>query len=182
MIPCKEIDNLKKIAKGDHDAFRSVFMEYYPKIKYFITHIIKSEAIAEELSQDIFLRLWENRENILNIRSLNAYMYRAAKNSALNHLEHRFVEKSFIAGYNRPVETNPEEKLDAEELLFLVRLAVCRMPEQRRRIFTMSRVDNLEKEEISERLGLTKKTVENQLSLALKDIRKVLYLAVAFFI
>ncbi len=181
MVAYEDIDNLKKIAIGDHEAFRSIFLKYYPKIKYFITHIIKSETIAEELSQDIFLRIWENRENILNIRSFNAYMYRTAKNKALNYLEHKFVEKSYITDYNQPAETNPEEKLNAEELLFLVRLAVSRMPTQRRKIFIMSRIYNIEKGTISEKLGLSKKTVENQLSLALNDIRKVLYLAIVFF-
>jgi RNA polymerase sigma-70 factor (ECF subfamily) len=178
----EDIDNLKKIAMGDHESFHSIFLKYYPKIKYFIMHIIKSEAIAEELSQDIFLRIWENRKNILKIRSFNAYMYRIAKNMALNYLEHKFVEKSYMIGYDQPAETDLEENLNAEELLFLVRLAVSRMPTQRRKIFIMSRVYNLEKEKISEKLGLAKKTVENQLSLALKDIREALYLTFIFFI
>jgi RNA polymerase sigma-70 factor (ECF subfamily) len=182
MMPNEETNNLKKIAVGDHDAFRSIFMKYYPKIKYFIAHIIKSETIAEELSQDIFLRIWENREDMLKIRSFNAYMYRTAKNSALNYLEHKFVEESYIANYSQHMIINPEGELDAKELEFLVQLAVGRMPEQRRKIYIMSRVENLEKEEIAEKLKLTKKTVENQLSLALKDIRKILSLAVVFFI
>lgn len=181
MMPHEDIDNLKKLAWGDHEAFRSIFMKYYPKIKYFITHLIKSEAVAEDLSQDIFLKIWENRESVPNVRSFNAYMYRMAKNSALNYLEHNYVEKSYTDNCNRPVYTDPEEELNAEELLFLIRLAVSRMPKQRRDIFMMSRFDNLEKEEISEKLGLAKKTVENQLSLALKDIRKVLYSAIVFF-
>jgi len=182
MMPNEEIDSLRKIAEGNHEAFRSIFMKYYPKIKYFIAHLIKSEAIAEELSQDIFLRLWENRENVPDIRSFNAYMYRTARNMALNHLERKLVEQSYIDNCNPPVETDPEEKPNADELLFLVRLTVSRMPAQRRRIFIMSRVYNLEKETISENLGVSKKTVENQLSLALKDIRKILYLAFVFFL
>lgn len=182
MMPNEEIDSLRKIAVGDPEAFRSIFMKYYPRIKYFIAHLIKSETIAEELSQDIFLKLWENRGNVLNIRSFNAYMYRTAKNMALNYLEHKLIEQSYIDNCNQPAEIDPEEKLNADELLFLVRLTVSRMPTQRRRIFIMSRVYNLEKETISEKLGLSKKTVENQLSLALKDIRKVLSLAIVFFI
>jgi RNA polymerase sigma-70 factor (ECF subfamily) len=181
MTQHEDINDLERIAMGDHEAFRSIFMKYFPKTKYFIAHIIKSEMIAEELSQDIFLRVWENRENVFNIRSFNAFIYKTSRNSALNYLKHKFVEESYIANYPQLTSTNPEEELDAKELEFLIQLAVDRMPEQRRKIYIMSHVENLEKEEIAEKLGLTKKTVKNQLSLAMNDIRKIISLASLFF-
>ncbi len=114
MIQQEDMNNFERTAMRDHEAFRSIFM------KYFIPHLIKSETIAEELSQDIFLKIWENRERSLNIRSFSAYIYRIAKNTALNYLEHKFVEESYIANYDHSMVTNPEEELDAKELEFLI--------------------------------------------------------------
>ena len=182
MIQREEIECLRRIAGGDHDAFRSIFMKYYPKMKYFIFNIVKSEAIAEELSQDIFLKIWENKEKLCKIHSFNAYIYRIAKNTALNYLEHKYVEDSYFSNYKQATIINPNDELDAKELEFLVQLAVKKMPEQRRKIYIMSRVENLEKEEIAERLCLSKKTVENQLSLALQGIRKALLYTGLFFL
>lgn len=157
MIPSEEKYYLEKIATGNQEAFRPIFMKYYPKMKYFITHIVKSEAVAEELSQDTFLKIWENREMLPGLRSFNAYIYRLAKNVSLNYLEHKYVEESYITNYRPPTATNPDEELDTKELEFLIQLTVERMPEQRRKIYRMSRVENMEKEEIAEKLGITKK-------------------------
>ena len=179
----EELNNLKKVALGDHEVFRSIFMKYYPKAKYFIAHIVKSEEIAEDLSQDIFLRVWTSREHLPNLRSFNAYIYKMAKNAALNYLEHKYVEDSYTSNYNQQSEsTTPEEELNAKELELLVQIAIDRMPEQRRKIYIMSRVENIKNGKIAEILGLSEKTINNQLSLALKEIRDILTLAFLFFL
>ncbi|MFV0553198.1 MAG: RNA polymerase sigma-70 factor [Mangrovibacterium sp.] len=175
---------LERIAIGDHAAFDAAFMQYFPKVKYFIANLIKSESIAEELSQDIFLKIWTSREHLPNLRSFNSYVFRMAKNSALNYLEHKYVEESYVANYNSQTANNatPEEELNAKELELLIQLTVDRMPEQRRKIYTMSRVELLEVDKIAELLGITPKTVHNQLSLALRDIRTMLSLILAFYL
>ena len=55
---------IKELVLGSHDAFRCLFMNYFPKVKYFISHLTKSEIIAEELAQDVFMRIWESREQL----------------------------------------------------------------------------------------------------------------------
>lgn len=177
-----ELTNLKKIALGDHDAFQSLFIKYFPKIKYFIGHIIKSDFIAEELSQDIFLKIWENREKLPNIHSINSYLYRMAKHIAINHLERRFLENSYMEAIQYAESPNLEEELEASELEFMIQLTVDRMPEQRRNIYTMSRVENIKNGKIAETLGITEKTVNNQLSLALNTIRKLISSFLLFFL
>ena len=183
MIHNEELNNLERIASGDHEAFRSIFMKYYPKVKYFIAHIIKSEEIAEDLSQDIFFRVWASKEYLPDLRSFNAYIYRMAKNSALNYLEHKYIEDTYIANYSHQSEsTTPEEELNAKELEFLIQIAIDQMPEQRRKIYIKSRIENIKNGKIAEILGLSEKTINNQLSLALKDIRDILALAFLFFL
>lgn len=182
MINDEEQNILEKIASGDHEAFRSIFMQYYPKVKYFIAHIIKSEETAEDLSQDIFFRIWQSKEHLPNLRSFNAYIYRIAKNSALNHLEHKYIEDAYVTNYRHQSKSlTPEEELDAKELEFLIQIAIDQMPEQRRNIYIMSRIENIKNGKIAEILGLSEKTINNQLSLALKEIRDILALAFLFF-
>ncbi len=182
MVHNEEQNILEKVSQSDHDAFRLIFMKYYPKTKYFITHIIKSEDIAEDLSQDIFLKIWTNKEHLPNLRSFNAYVYKMARFAALDYLKHKVVEETFAANYKQPTTADPEEELNAKELELLVQIAIDLMPEQRRRIYIMSREENIQNKEIAEILGLSEKTINNQLSLALKDIRNLLALAFLFFI
>lgn len=183
MTQNEEFNDLDRIASGDHDAFRHVFMKYHPKVKFFISCMVKSETIAEELSQDIFLKVWTSREHLPNLRSFNAYLFKMSKNAALNYLEHKYIEDSYVVNYSQTTTVaNPEEELSAKELEFLVQLAVDRMPEQRRKIYIMSRVENIKNGKIAEILHLSPKTINNQLSLALKEIREILALAFLFFL
>lgn len=183
MILYEDIDALKEVALGSHNAFRFIFMKYFPRVKYFIAHIVKSEDVAEDLSQDIFLKVWVLREMLPDLRSFNAYIYKMARNSALNHLEHTCVVKSFAAGsVSQSGMATPEEEFCAKEMELLIRITVDRMPEQRRKIYVMSRFEGIKNGRIAEILGLSEKTVNNQLSLALREIRSILMAAFLFFV
>ena len=175
-----ESECLQKLALGDHEAFRSLFMKYYPKMKYFIAHIVKSEEIAEELTQDIFEKIWRNRAELTNIQSFSSYLYRISKNIAINHLRRKYVERTYIENYNIDLDFSLEDQLDANELRLLILLEVDKMPEQRKKIFMMSRFQNIKNDEIAQNLNITKKTVENHLNMALKQIRKTISLIVLF--
>lgn len=177
----KENTYIKELVAGNHNAFRSLFMEYFPKVKYFIVHLIKSHVIAEELAQDIFMRIWEGRAQLENIESFNSYVYRMAKNAALNYLRHKYLEESYLTEYKQETVTNIEGDLYAREMELLEKLTVSRMPCKRRTIYEMSRRQGLTNDEIANRLGISKKTVENHLNLALKEIRKTLLLFASFF-
>lgn len=175
-----ESEYIQKIALGDHDAFRYVFMKYFPKMKYFITHIVKSEAVAEELSQDVFEKIWRNRTELSDLRSLSSYLYRMSKNMAINYIEHKYVENTYIQDYKAELDFSIEDELDAKEIKLLIMLEVEKIPEQRKKIFMMSRFENVKNEEIAEKLNISKKTVENHLNLALKQIRKTISFVVFF--
>ena len=173
---------LQKLAGGDHEAFRHLFMVYYPKLKAFIGHFVCSETVAEDLSQDIFEKIWINRKSASGLQSFNAYVYRMARNTAINYLEHKTVEEDYILSRPAlPPEIPVEKEIDAKELELLIQLTVEKMPEQRRRIFTMSRVDGLKNMEIAEKLNLSKRTVEAHLNMALKQIREALAVLLALY-
>lgn len=173
---------VKELVSGSHKAFRSLFMSYFPKVKYFIRHLVKSEIIAEELSQDVFMKIWENREQLGAVESFNSYVYRIAKNMALNYLRRKYLEDTYLDEYEGETFVTIEGELYAREMRLLEQLTVSRMPRKRKAIYEMSRKEGLTNDEIAIRMGVSKKTVENHLNLALKEIRKTLSLFVSFFL
>jgi RNA polymerase sigma-70 factor (ECF subfamily) len=182
MLHNEEYIDLEKLALGDQDTFRCLFLKYYPKVKSFITYFVKVEAIAEELSQDIFEYIWMNKEYLSDVKAINAYLFHIAKNKAINYLNHQRIEEDYISTHIDLQEYTIEDNFYAKELELLIRLTVEKMPEQRRRIFEMSRFKNLKNSEIAEKLNISKKTVENHINLALKQIREVTAVFVLFFV
>lgn len=180
-----EIDTLTALKEGDVKAFDCIFVSYFGKVRCFINGLLKSEADAEDLAQDIFIKLWTNRGLLDPQKSVNALLYTMARNAAFNFLKHKLVLDNYTSDNSRIDTTllpdTPEEILYAKEIELLIEMTVCRMPEQRRRIYRLSRNEAIPNEEIALQLHVTKKTVENQLSLALQDIRKVISCFLLFF-
>lgn len=177
-LPHQVIQSLKR---GDHRAFEKVFVAYFNKVRYFIFRLVRSDHEAEELAQDVFVRLWTNRASIDLSKSFDAYLFSIAYNATCNYLKRKTVRNDYQNSVVLPeLDFTPEELLYAREIELLVEMTVNEMPEQRKRIFHMSRKNGFSNEEIANKLQITKKTVENQLSLALKELRKVIGLFLLF--
>jgi RNA polymerase sigma-70 factor (ECF subfamily) len=161
---------------AEREKFRMLFLRYYPKVEGFLTALLKNKTVAKDLSQDVFAHLWEERENLSAIRSLDAYLFSMARNAALNQMKHHALVTNYLQSCTDlpPEVSDGEERLYAREEKLLIDLCVGKMPPQRRRIYRMSREEGLKNEEIAVRLGLSKKTVENHLNLALGELRKLL--------
>jgi RNA polymerase sigma-70 factor (ECF subfamily) len=177
-----DIEYVDQLVSGNHTAYKYLFMKYFPKIKSFIAHLIKSEPIAEELAQDVFMKIWEYREKLRGLQSFNSYVYRMAKNISLNYLEHKYIGELCLEKYKGETEFSIEEHFYAKEIELLELLTVNAMPPKRKHVYEMSRKEGYSNEEIAMKLGLSKKTVENHLNLALKEIRKTLSLFSSFFL
>lgn len=173
---------IERLASGDHDAFRSIFMKYFPKMKYFIAHIVKSEEVAEDLSQEVFEKIWLIKEDLPQLKSFNAYIYRMSKNIAINYIERKYIERSYVDNYQVEKDFLIDDELEAKDIEMLILLEVEGMPAQRKRIFELSRYENLKNEEIAQQLNITKKTVENHLNLALNQLRKAIKNISLFFL
>lgn len=170
------------LQKGEPKAFEEVFTALFNKIKIFIAGYIKSDIDAEELTEDLFVNLWINRGSIDVSKSFNSYIHTMARNAALNYLRHKYVRQSYVNDYPSGESAfSPEEELLAKETSLLIEMAVDKMPEQRKKIYRLSRQQRLKNEEIAIRLNTTKRNVESQLSLALKEIRKAISAVVLFF-
>lgn len=180
-IEKKVFDLLKQ---GNHQAFEKIFITYFNNVKFFIQSFIKSNSEAEGLAQDIFLKIWENHSQIDTEKSFDSYLYTIARNTVFNYLKHKTVENSYseYVHFSRSeFVDDPEKILYAKEIELLIEMKVEQMPQRRREIYKLSRFEGLSNDDIATNLGISKKTVENQLSLALNELRKLIIIFLTFF-
>lgn len=170
---------LIEIVKGNLSAFSVLFMQYFPKVKGYIFALVNNEEIAKDFAQDIFVYIWEHRDRLLEIDRMEAYLCRMASNMVLQYIRHEKVVADYMAkksysDLRKEVlqSLDIESSIDANDMALLIWQYVETMPSRRKEIFKMSRYEGIKTDEIAETLGISKKTVENMLSLALSDIRK----------
>jgi RNA polymerase sigma-70 factor (ECF subfamily) len=171
------LNYIQRLGDGDHAAFDALFTRYYPIVKSFLTGFIKDPDAVCDMTQDIFLKVWINRVAISQVLSFKAYLFRMAKNMVYDYYEHNAVREK----YDHKQQEKPgnlyadliEEELYARELSLLIDLAIEEMPPQRKRIFTLSRKEGLSNDEIAQQLGISRRTVENHITQALNDLRKI---------
>lgn len=178
-----EKEQVKALSVGDVKAFEILFMSYFPKLKKFILGFIHNEQEAEDLSQDVFVKIWNKRDSLKNVDNLNAYIYKIAKNTLYTYIQRNTRVDSEEIGDNEISTTDTlEELLFAQELEALIDKRISLMPEKRKMIFCLSRKSGLSNEEIATQLGISKRTVETHISAALIDLRKVIKILMMFFV
>lgn len=164
---------LAALSQGDEEAFDAVFRNYYPKIKFFATRLCGDEAEGENIAQDLFMQLWIRRDRLTDIQHLENYIYTMAKRASFEQIR-RSLRRRRVR-LDTPAEASDDaldDELHCKELMERIRQEVERMPKQRRRIFLMSRYEGLTNEQIAQELGLSKRTVETHITLALQQLRQ----------
>ena len=172
-----EEEYLKKLEKGDHQAFNALFMLYYPKVKNFLFGFIKNDDEARDMAQNIFLKIWTKRENISKIKSLQSYLFTMARNMIYDYYNHNLVKQKYIQKEESKkiqIDDLLEENLYTKELELIISIAIEQMPEQRKRVFLLSRKSGLSNQEIDDNLGINKRTVEKHITQVLADLRKII--------
>lgn len=136
--------------------------------------MLRDEDAAEELVQNMFMKIWEKRELLKPETSVKAYLYKCVHNEALNYIKHQSIKTKYqnYATYSINSKSEPaSSRVELSELELKLRQALNELPEQCRTIFQLSRYEELKYREIAEQLGLSIKTVENQMGKALKLLR-----------
>lgn len=163
-----------QIQSGQIPAFEMLFRTHYPSLCRFAHTYLKNPDWAEEVVQAAFIGIWEKKAEIHIDTSIKAYLYRTVRNSCLNELKHERVKQTYQAKQLALDESfsSPADHLTLEgELERKIHQAIAKLPEQCRLIFTMSRFEELKYQEIADQLGISIKTVENQMGKALKLMR-----------
>ena len=165
------------LAQKDEAAFEQVFKTHFKRLHAYAYTILRDEVEAEEMVQQVFFKLWERNENLSLSGSVSSYLYRAVHNESLNYIKHQKVRSNhqLHVAYSMKNEVeHPAKKVMASDLEKKIHTALNELPEQCRTIFQMSRFDELKYREIADKLGISVKTVENQMGKALKLLRQKL--------
>ena len=165
---------LSALGNSDRKAFAVLYNLYAGKCLHFVSSVIQDKEIAKDMTHDIFVKVWLKREIISKVDSFSAYLFRMVRNSVLDRMESEVIRRRFMVEslvVSEEFRSYVDEKVSLDELQHLVFNAVNKMPEQRRRVFVMSRYDGIPNIKIAELLGVSIRTVENHLTNALADIR-----------
>jgi len=162
------------LKQGNEGVFETVFKTHFKSLHAYAYTFLKDDDQAEEVVQNVFYRVWEKREQLKPDGSLKSYLYRAVHNESLNYLKHQQVKTSFQVYYAGEIEKQQDhssKKILANELERHIQQAMNELPQQCRTIFQLSRFEQLKYQQIADQLGLSVKTVENQMGKALKLMR-----------
>lgn len=169
---------LARLRRGDphiaQDAFDVIFRAWYAPLVRMADQLVRDQAVAEELVQDVMFELWRRREELDVDGPPQAYLFRAVRNRALNHLRHLKVERRdavLVAGAASSDAPAPA-LLVADEMDAAVQRAVAELTPRCREVFELSRVHGLRYAEIAEMLGVSVKAVEAQMGKALRTLRE----------
>jgi RNA polymerase sigma-70 factor (ECF subfamily) len=175
MIRDNEI--IRRIREGDTGQFESLFRSSYTSLVRYAKTIIKDHDTAEEIVQDLFVKLWQDRQKLTIEISLNGYLFRSVHNRCLHWLDHsRVVDrhaKEMAAGEMQNAQS-PVEIIQYNELQLKIADILEKLPVRCGKIFCMNRFEGLKYSEIAEKLSVSVKTVEANMGRALKEFRKAL--------
>lgn len=162
-----------EIRNGNEQAFNKAFDLYYSRLCFFADKMLHDFDLSRSVTQQVFVELWV-RKSRLQVNSLQAYLYQAVKNAVLDLLKHRKVEQQYLSSLEKVEETELNNRIEEAELADRINRAIQNLPEKCREVFVLCRFEELKYAEIATRLNISVKTVEMQISIALKKLRKEL--------
>jgi len=184
MPEIKNKNLLERLKKDDRNALKEIFKEHYTMVYRAIYRLIPDVGITEDLAQDVFMKFWEKRYQIQIDGAVGAYIRRMAINEALGYLrKHKKYSIEAVEEKHSPLTRSGEDAYMNQELQAEISKAIETLPPKCKTVFVLSRYEELSYKEISQKLAISPKTVENQISKALKILKKALkgYLASLLF-
>ncbi|MCF8309647.1 MAG: RNA polymerase sigma-70 factor [Bacteroidales bacterium] len=165
---------IERLRKGEEKAFETLFQQYYEPLCVFALQYLPDEDAAKDLVQEMFFKIWEKRTNFYITTSLESYLYRSVHNQAINFLNHEKIKKSYkdkiLESFRRKIH-NDEQAYNEIKLEDAVNQSVESLPEKRKKIFKLSRYEGMKYSEIAAKMDISVKTVEAQMTQAIKSLR-----------
>lgn len=187
-----ERDLLVRLVRGDIKAYEELFRRYYPTFLAFVRGLLKDAFAAEDITQNIFLKVWLNRERLDPEKSIRSYLFVLAKHEVYNQLRTRtrnFTSLQEVDNRARsqsepqfPSGNDIEQMVDLHQTAERIEAVIAGMPSRRQEVFRLSRFEHLSNKEIAERLNLSVRTVDKHLELAIRELRQHIHLLPALII
>lgn len=166
---------IAKIKEGDVKAFETLFRRYYSPLCWYAASITGVMEVGEEVVEELFYTLWRDRSELTIFRSVKSYLYGAVRNESLQYCQHQEVRMRYgnhvLQAADAEPTVDPHQQMEYEELAHLIHQTIERMPERRQSIFKMHRVEGKTYVEIATTLSLSVKTIEAEMSKALRTLR-----------
>lgn len=177
MNQTREIDHIKALRQGSRSAFNALYGMYVRRLFGFCYHYTRSREDAEEVVQDVFVKLWANHSSVREEESLLPYLFRIAKNDLINRMRERvnspiyeeYVESTTHCGITH---NDGEEKLTLDDFKSRLHHAIAALPQTQQKIVRCRLFEELSHKEMEEKLNLNEQTIRNQLSMAMKALRE----------
>jgi RNA polymerase sigma-70 factor (ECF subfamily) len=169
---------LAMVAKGDRRAFRQIYSSHLANLYHFIFLFTKSKEVTEDILQEIFIKIWENRERLPEVGSLKNYLFRSAKNKLLDNIRHLQVRQrvfSEIRKTKRISENATRDENVYREYYYLVQQAIEKLPPKRKLIFQLNIENGFSQDEIARELNISKSVVQKQIYKASYFVRQYLF-------
>lgn len=181
---------IEGLKSGSHKDFDKLYAIYADLLYGFVLNLTKSSTIAKDILQETFLRVWQTREQLSSEMSFKSYLYSIARNLIIDTFRHQvrsvaFEEYITSNAYLNYTENTVEEDIDFDEFKNKLEQAKKKLNDRQRQIFELSREKGLSISVIAQQLGLTEKTVKNQLTMIMKILRIELshyYILLFFFL
>jgi RNA polymerase sigma-70 factor (ECF subfamily) len=176
-ISYSENELLSLVAAGDRQAFTRLYSQYLDVAYHYVYLFTKSKDEAEEILQEVFVKIWENREKLAEVQSFKNYLFKAAKNRVLDEVRKVQVRHRVFTEIKRGKTVNDETTTDTiayKDYYRVVQQAIEKLPPKRKLIFRMNTENGLSHDEIAAQLGVSKSMVKNQLYKAYEFVRQYL--------
>ena len=165
---------IRRLKNEDKSAVDDLFTYYYPRLYHFSKSILKLENGIDDILQEVFVKIWLNRQKIGNPETFNAYIFTITKNEVLNLIrsnlrEHTFKDQLFQHAVGEEYQNSAP--LEYEEIKTGIEKIVAALPEKRKQVFVLSRNEGLSNKEIAQQLNISEKTVEDHITHAIKQIK-----------
>lgn len=175
----------ENIASGNQQAFKQLYQQFSKRLIYFARSIVKNEDAAFEIIDDVFIKVWRNKENICDIKNLKVYLYKAVKNTALNyiaqHANKNITDPFDFIDIQLKDELSPEQQLISREIHLKIDTAVNCLPPRCKMVFKLVREDGLKYKEVAEILNISENTVDAQMVIAVQRISQAVRSEFSFF-
>jgi RNA polymerase sigma-70 factor (ECF subfamily) len=175
--PYHDSDLLLKLAEGDENAFAALYGRYKSALTAFIVTFVKSPEMAEDLSQEVFIKIWELRHQLSQVISFRAYLFTAARNHTLNILKkaaHEEMARAEIIRHIQQLRSEVEEELLSKEYEEHLSRILQELPAQSRRVFHLCREQYKSYSEVASMLGISRNAVKKHMVRSMKTLRESL--------
>lgn len=176
LISLNESALLLSISAGDELSYTRLVERYWQKVLQHALSFVKSYPVAEELTQDIFIQVWEKRKKLSEVNSFENYLFIVSRNLIISHIRKKLIETDSLKGEKlQELFLKPDEQYEFQELVKIINEGAALLQEPRRSVFLLSRMEGRDADYISKELGIATRTVRWHLVQALNFLRNYLH-------